>query len=166
MLGYFVHLLSDNLWSKHIAVTCKRIYAPLFAERGKMAAWAVLKQDWYALDQLYVRDHPTCLFWRVFMRAPNPPSYLPFIPTAALCQQLAHIRQYYSAPDASWVLERSYPYLNATTMDRYVSNASSAVHKILVALQARPAPEDALSALVLLDDAGLRPYDPPLGDAT
>src|SRR5512141_989641 len=56
ILGYFTHLLCDNLWSKRIVSASKRDYAPLLAERGR-AAWSDFKEDWYGLDQCYVREH-------------------------------------------------------------------------------------------------------------
>lgn len=164
VLGYFFHLLCDHLWSRRIVSTSKQAYAALLSERGSKG-WDVLKDDWYGLDQVYVRDHPESLFWRVLMRVPNPLQYLPFVPAAALGQQLDYIRKFYSEPDASWVLDRPYPYLSAATMDRYVADATGALLVLHARLSAAPPPDGAASALRLLPAEMVAPYPAPLGDA-
>ena len=44
LLGYFFHLLCDNLWALRVGRRFKQDYAALFAERGS-AAWWELKTD-------------------------------------------------------------------------------------------------------------------------
>jgi hypothetical protein len=164
VLGYFFHLLCDNLWFHLIVRSSKSAFPALFARRGR-EAWSDLKDDWYGQDQCYVRDHPESLFWRVLMRAPNPPAYLPFVPEAALNQQLDYIRKFYSQPDSAWVLDRAYPYLNEAMMRRYVSDSTQAVLAIHDRLRNDPAPAGAHTALALLSKQAISPYDLPLGDA-
>jgi hypothetical protein len=162
-LGYFMHLLCDNLWSKRIVSASKRDFARLLAEQGR-EAWGIFKDDWYGLDVLYVRDHPACSFWRVLMQTPSPPAFLPFITEAGLHHQLDHIRQFYSQPDLSWVLGRPYPYLNETTMTRFVDDAALALVKIWEQRAQLAHLDHSVSALVLLADEELAPYATPLGD--
>jgi hypothetical protein len=164
-LGYFMHLLCDNLWAKRIVSASKRDYAQLLAERGR-EAWGILKDDWYGLDVLYVRDHPECSFWRVVMQTPNPPAYLSFVPEAGLHHQLDHIRQFYSQPDLSWVLGRPYPYLNETTMMRFVDDAMQALVKIWTQRAQLAHLDHSPSSLILLTPEELAPYAGPLGDVT
>jgi hypothetical protein len=164
MLGYFFHLLCDNLWSRRVWHTSKKQFAGQYIEQGKEFIWA-LKQDWYDLDFKYVRDHPDCLFWRVLVPAPNPPAYLPFIVESACHWSLNHIRQFYSQPDPNRILDRIYPYLNETTMARYVTDAAEAVLVIHNTLATMPPPLDGQhSALCLLQETHLAPYEVPLGD--
>ena len=163
-LGYFFHLVCDKLWAKHIGTTSKHAYAALFAEHGKNAAVELIKTDWYGLDHRYVRDHPTSLFWRVLMCTPNPPAYLSFIPLAALHQQLDYIRAYYSQPDGTRVLDRAYPFLNETTMSRFIADTTASLLVIYARLPDLCALHDTTTALALLTDRDIAPYDPPLGD--
>jgi hypothetical protein len=164
-LAYFFHLLCDSLWVKRIWVTTRQVEQQLIAEIGKLQAVNRIKEDWYGLDQRYVRDHrPDCVFWRVLMPAANPQASLPFISDAALGQQLDYIRSFYSQPDSGWVLDRPYPYLNEATVTRFVADCAAATLKIYQRLQVAPPPADALTALSLLDEADLAPYAPPLGD--
>ncbi len=162
-LGYFMHLLCDNLWSKRIVSASKRDYAQFLAERGR-EAWGIFKDDWYGLDVLYVRDHPECSFWRILMQTPNPPAYLPFLPPAGFHHQLDHIRQFYSQPDLSWVIGRPYPYLNETTMTHFVDDATQALVKIWEQRAQLARLDHSPSSLALLTPEELAPYAAPLGD--
>jgi len=162
MLGYFCHLLSDNLWSRRIGGPTKRAYAELFADRA--AAWEKIKTDWYGLDQRYVRDHPNSSFWRILMRTPNPPTHVSFIPIEGLHRQLDYIRGFYSQPDAAWVLDRAYPYLNEATMSRYIADTAASLVEICQRLDELSNMSTATTALTLLAPEQLAPYPPPLGD--
>ncbi len=163
LLGYFSHLLCDNLWSHRIGRACKQAYAHHF-HQDTQATWTKLKRDWYDLDHRYVRDHPASLFWRVYVPAPNPPMYVPLVPTAALHQQLDYIRTFYSQSAASRHLDRPYPYLNEQTMTRFVTETVGDIRFILGHTHQLPSLEDATTALSLLDPARLAPYAMPLGD--
>jgi hypothetical protein len=162
-LGYFVHLLCDNLWTRWVWRPAKQHYAAQFAEKGNTFVWE-LKKDWYDLDHKYLRDNRDCLFWRVLMPTPNPSTFLPFLPEYAIHHSLNHIRRFYSEPDPILSLDRSYPYLNERTMARYVSDAASAVSTILRGLAAKPDLSGFNSALFLLPAGTLASYIPPLGD--
>jgi hypothetical protein len=162
LLGYFFHLLCDNLWSKRLVSASKQAYATLIAEQG-IAAWHHLKRDWYGLDQRYVRDHQDCIFWRVIMNRPNPPAYLPYLSEQALHQQMDYIRDFYGNPDPRWELDRAYPYLNEATMSRFVADSTRALLKIHAASGSLTA-VDSNTALSLLTDDEVTPYKLPIGD--
>jgi hypothetical protein len=162
-LGYFFHLICDIMWARRIATTTKQEFKELFDEKPKEAV-GIVKDDWYGLDQLYVRDHPESNFWRVIMQNPNPPSYLPFVNDKALHQQYAHIRKYYSEQEDKWFLSLPYQYLNEKTMSRMVNDSIKAVllvHKKvklmdnLVGLQ---------TSVSLLPESLTVPYESPLGN--
>lgn len=164
VLGYFCHLLCDNLWSKLLVGTTKQAHAQLFAKHHG-GAWDAIKRDWYGLDHQYLRDHPTSLFWRVLIHAPNPPALLPFLNEPALHDQLDYIRTYYRNPDPDVApLNRQYPYLNACTLDRFTNDATTALLHIHHSLQTREPPADQLTALALLPASATTAYDAPLGD--
>lgn len=165
-LGYFVHLLCDNLWARMIWLPTETAFErEIRADQAK--AFANIKFDWYGLDQIYVKNHPDCLFWRILAVTTNPTSPLPFIPDAAFHHQMDYIRDFYSHPEDVWFPVRAYPYLNERTMARFVQDGveiAAAVIEGLPLLDAR----DALgseTALCLVPDNRLAPYDPPLGDA-
>lgn len=162
-LGYFLHLIADNLWARRINRTYRQVYTQQIAEQGSKFGWEV-KKDWYGLDYKYLRDQPDSLFWRVILNAPNPPALLPFLVEDALHYSLDYIRDSYRTLKPDDVLDRVYPYLNETTMNRYVEDAISASLLILRALDHKPTLDGQNSALFLLPEALLEPYPPPLGD--
>lgn len=163
LMGYFSHLLCENLWSHRIGSASKEAYAHHF-QQDTQATWNKLKRDWYDLDHRYVRDHPASLFWRVYVPAPNPPMYVPLVPTVALHQQLDYIRTFYSQSAAPRNLDRTYPYLNEPTMTRFVTETARDIRFILSHTHQLPSLEDTTTALSLLDPTRLAPYDMPLGD--
>lgn len=160
-LGYFVHLLSDNLWARWVGAASKRAYMAEYLRHGP-AFIQQIKWDWYDLDHQFVRDNPDSLFWRIVLPAPNPPLDLPFLTEEGVHFSLDHIRGFYTSPHSE--LDRHYPYLNAATMSRYVDDAAAAIRTVLDALSKRPTLDGQTSALFLLPDESLAPYAPPLGD--
>ena len=164
--GYFFHLLCDNLWSKQVGKASKRQFATLFSERreqGKDAFW-ILKEDWYGLDFRYLRDHPDSLFWSVFLPNPDPPSYVSFIPTSTLHQQLDYKRSFYNSTHDDLVLDRTYPYLNEADMNRFVEDCTANSLTIYAALQDDTDLENRITALDILEIEQIAPYADPLGD--
>ena len=84
-LGYFFHLVTDNLWTLLIGRPTHARYGEQFAANPKFI-WEV-KEDWYGLDFIYLRDHPQSLFWRVFLNAQPDGFDLDFLPRHALEHQ-------------------------------------------------------------------------------
>lgn len=162
-LGYFFHLICDIMWARRIATTTKREFKRLFDENPAKAI-NIVKDDWYGLDQLYIRDHPESNFWQVIMANSNPPSYLPFVKEAALHQQYEHIRKYYSEPDDHWFLSLPYQYLNETTMSRMVTDSIEAVLHVNEKVQAEKSFDGLQSSVQLLPEALTAPYESPLGN--
>lgn len=163
-LGYFFHLLTDNLWVRLVWHASKIEFAAQLAEQGDSFIWE-LKRDWYDLDHLYLREHPGSLFWRTVAAAPNPPAELPFLNEAALHHSLDYIRQGYVEPQGEHILDRAYPFLNERTMARFVSEATDLMLNIHTQITAGADLDDHQSAIFLLPESRLASYDLPLGDA-
>jgi hypothetical protein len=164
LLGYFLHLVTDRLWSEKIGKPSMEVFADLFADHSEFEAFNIIKEDWYDLDLRYVRDHPQSLFWRAILPASIPPCPIPFISQAAFEQQMSYIRGFYSQGAAERKLDRVYPYLNEATMQRFVNEVSESLNKLLRLLAACPPPERLQSATLLLTSAETAAFLPPLGD--
>lgn len=162
-LGYFFHLICDIMWARRIATTTKREFKRLFDEKPKEAV-GIVKDDWYGLDQLFVRDHPESNFWNVIMPNPDPPSYLPFVKDKALHQQYAHIRKFYSTPPDEWFLSIPYLYLNEETMTSMVNDSIQAVLLVHDKVKRMENFDGLKSSLSLLPEALTSPYESPLGN--
>ncbi len=164
MLGYYIHLVCDRLAMFKVGLESMRIYPELFSAHPETEAWDFIKQDWYGLDQLYVRDHPDSLFWRVFLRTPIPISPLPFVPQASFEHQVNYIRRFYSEPSRDWIFDRPFPYLNQASMNLFVDQSTRLVMKVLDILASHPSLGGNKSALELLPPEDLTPLPSPLGD--
>jgi hypothetical protein len=149
-LGYFFHLVTDNLWSAKIAVpTTQRFFAEFTADKDFI--WEV-KKDWYGLDFIYVRDHPDCLFWRLFLSARPETGGLDFLPLEAVGQRVEYIQEYYQRTDekVQAAYHRPYIYLSQTEMDGFVDETSAHLFRIYQHLWVSAAsPDGYISALDL-----------------
>jgi Zinc dependent phospholipase C len=164
-LGYFFHLICDIMWARRIGVATKRDFKELF-DRNFKEAVGIVKDDWYGLDQLYVRDHPESNFWNVIMKNSDPPSYLPFIKNEALHPQYQHIRKFYSEQEDKWFLSIPYQYLNEITMSRIVGESTDAVLIVYEKLQGIKNLDGLKSSVSLLPESLITPYKEPLGNQT
>jgi hypothetical protein len=108
-LGYFFHLITDNLWSLKIGQPTYWQYKEK-ADADKNFIWEV-KKDWYGLDFLHVRDHPDCIFWRVFCSARPYAGGLEFLSPEGLDWNVNHIQQYYRRTDAEVHELYNHPYI-------------------------------------------------------
>jgi hypothetical protein len=162
-LGYFFHLICDMLWAKRIVAATQRQFKDLF-EQDQKEAVSLVKGDWYGLDQLYVRDHPEHIFWRVIMSNSNPPSYLPFVKEQALHYQYDYIRKFYSEPDDLWLLSLPYHYLNEVTMTPTVNDSIEAILIIHQEVKKLESLHGLKNSGSLLPEHLTTPYQEPLGN--
>jgi hypothetical protein len=150
-LGYFFHLITDNLWTIQVGKPTQERFAEQFAADPDFI-WEV-KRDWYGLDHLYVRANPDCLYWRVFLEAEPQDAELDFLPPAALDRQLKHIKAYYQLDDEEIqeMMSRPKLYLGKSEMDSFVAEAIDRLEAIDHVLWPEPPEiEDAASALELI----------------
>ena len=159
-LGYFFHLITDNLWTILIGKPTQERHPDQFAA-DKDFIWEV-KQDWYGLDHVHVRAHPDSLFWRVFLDAepfdqasPSGTSHdkpaaadLDFLPASALTHQLNHIKTFYQRRDEKIdaMCARPMIYLSQADMDSFVLEATDRIEKIYRALWPVPPAMDNLAS--------------------
>ena len=162
-LGYFFHLICDIMWAKRIVAATRQQFKELF-QKDKKKAVSLVKDDWYGLDQLYVRNHPEHIFWRVIMTNSYPPSYLPFIKVEALHHQYDHIRKFYSAQEDQWFLSIPYQYLNETMMTRIVNESTEAILIVYENIKTLKNLDGLESSVNLLPERLTVPYKEPLGN--
>jgi hypothetical protein len=153
-LGYFFHLITDNLWTIQVGKPTNERFAEMFAADNKFI-WEV-KEDWYGLDQIYVREHFDCLFWRVFLEAQLASAELDFLPPAAVVRQMRHIKEFYQRDDdeIKAMMARPMIYLSKSEMDRFVSNAIERIFAIYQILWPTPPALDGFSSSLELLTSG------------
>jgi hypothetical protein len=148
VLGYFCHLVSDNLWHAHITEPARLKFKEQF-EQIPGFIWEV-KKDWYGLDFEYVRTHPDCLYWKVFMNCSYPENYLDFLLPLGVRNVIQHIQEYYQRTDthAEERVNRQRIYLTADQVDSFVEQASRRLTGFLLK-PANSFPTGAISMLEL-----------------
>jgi hypothetical protein len=130
LLGYFFHLVTDNLWSIHVGrPTHARFEAQFTADKNFI--WEV-KKDWYGLDFVYLHEHPQSLFQRVFLHADYEGVHLDFMPDEAIRERITYIQQYYqrSDDDTLAMCKRPFIYLSKDEMDDFVRKTSGRLFDI------------------------------------
>ncbi len=162
-LGYFFHLICDIIWAKRIVTATRQQFKELFEADTKKAV-STVKDDWYGLDQLYVRDHSEHIFWRVIMANPFPPSYLPFVKNEALHYQYDHIRKFYSEQEDHWFLSLPYHYMNENTMTCIINNSIEAVLIVHEKVKNMTDFDGLQSSTSLLPPRFIEPYQERLGN--
>lgn len=148
LLGYFFHLVTDNLWTVEIWRPHKKKYADWLA-RDVNDFVTETKRDWYGLDFIYVRDCPRSIFWQVFLDCRYETNYLDFMPIEAVQQRIAYIQQFYQETD-EWVQAaylRPYVYLPKARMDQFVQDASDLLFAAYQTLRTEPLTENAKTIL-------------------
>lgn len=155
-LGYFFHLITDNLWTIKVGLPTQEKYPDQFAA-DKNFIWEV-KKDWYGLDHIYVRAQTDCLFWRILLHLDPTQGKLDavdldFLPPEALPRQLDYIKTFYQRRDEKIdeMCARPFVYLSSHQMDTFVSETSTRLYQIHQILWPHaPALDGLYSALELI----------------
>lgn len=151
LLGYFFHLVTDNLWAERIARPTQERYRSEF-ENHPGFIWEV-KKDWYGLDFAYVRSHPDSLFWSVFVDSSYETEFLDFFPPGAIAKQLDYIKNFYQRMDDEVEQKlrlSNNMYLNEAEMALFVDGAYRDLLRIYQAVWDRGVPVEGISSAVEL----------------
>jgi hypothetical protein len=138
LLGYFFHLITDNLWADRIARPTMEKFKEEFDEEPKFI-WEV-KRDWYGLDLEYVRENPDSLFWHTFLPAEYTDDCLDFMPQEAVETRIQYIKDLYQRRDdeiEKYWGNRPDLYLSQEEMDTFIESSSEILFDIYEALFVR-----------------------------
>jgi len=151
LLGYFFHLVTDNLWTERVWHPTHDQYLSDF-EKTPGFIWEV-KKDWYGLDFAYVRSHPECLFWRIFIESRYDEEYLEHFPPQAIADKIDYIKTFYQRMDDevdNRLRLTDQIYLNEAEMALFVDGAYRDLLKIYQAIWERSVLLDGLTSAVEL----------------
>jgi hypothetical protein len=129
-LGYFFHLVTDNLW--HVKIDQPtRVRYPFRYESDPDFIWEV-KRDWYGLDFIFARNHPDTFFWRVFIESEYTEDYLDFMPVEAVAQRIQYVKDFYQREDekVAALYKRRFKFLTKEKMDNFVEKTTERLHQI------------------------------------
>ena len=123
-LGYLTHLLTDILWSDRIAYPTRQKFDTEFAAQGK-GFWNVIKDNWYGLDFLYLKNHPGFRAFRAYLGSVGfVNTYLDFFAPDAFDNRREYITSFY-LQDAD--IPTEFPYLTEAEADRFVDDAAAEI---------------------------------------
>jgi len=129
LLGYYIHLLTDNKW-RHIIFRPKRDQYAAEFERDSDFIWA-FKRDWYDLDHLFLRQHPDFRAFRIFSSTGDfHEDILEYFPPEAYARHIPYITRFYR--EFTGDLDHEYVYLNKEEMDDFVKEAVSVIEDDLL----------------------------------
>ena len=128
-LGYFSHLITDNLWNYYIMKPLKDKYlSELRADSNFI--WKV-KRDWYDLDKIYITENKDSLFWTDFLNAEYNEDFLEFLPREGIQRQLEYIKKLYQISDEEYlrITNKEFIFLKKKEMDSFVQDSTDVILK-------------------------------------
>lgn len=131
MLGYFAHLLTDNLWGEMIRKW--KDENPEIKDkmnRDKSYIWTI-KNDWYGQDFKYLRENVNNVFVDEFLGLDEVIDYLNFFPSDIMNEKLEYIKEYYRS-EVEEIKLNEYKYLTTDQMDEFVSCCSDVIKNKLM----------------------------------
>lgn len=129
-LGYYVHLLTDIMWSSRIYMPTRTVYKEQYAKNPGFLK--VIKTDWYDLDHKFLRDHPGFAPFEILKNTKRVRDYLPYYEKNQLTSQIRSIADFYSSNKGKPGLDRHYPYLSEDTMNNFISCACELIKYDLI----------------------------------
>lgn len=138
-LGYFFHLITDNLWDQKIGIPTQNRFNTEFEADPKFI-WEV-KRDWYGLDFEYVRQTPGSLFWRIFLNSEYDNDFLDFLPKAAISERIDYIKKFYQRRDEpieNRYIKRPGLYLSNVELNNFLTDSVNFLFKTYQYLQKNP----------------------------
>ncbi|MHA1933367.1 MAG: zinc dependent phospholipase C family protein [Promethearchaeota archaeon] len=131
LLGYFIHLITDNLWNYYVMKPLKEKHLKEF-QRDKNFIWKV-KSDWYDLDKIYLTENKDSIFWTAFLKAEYNEDFLDFLPREGILQQMKTIKKLYQISEGEYIklLKKEFVYLKKDEMDRFIRDSTTVILDIL-----------------------------------
>ncbi|MFX1280445.1 MAG: zinc dependent phospholipase C family protein [Promethearchaeota archaeon] len=131
LLGYFIHLVTDNLWNYFIMKPLKEKYIRTLQKNPRFI-WDV-KRDWYDLDKIYITENKDSLFWTDFLKAELNKSILGFFPIEGIQRQLEFIKKFYQISKEEYLelLEKDFVYMKNDEMDNFIQNSTEIILMVL-----------------------------------
>lgn len=129
-LGYYIHLLTDILFTRDIAIPKEKKYSKEFEDNPDFI-W-IMKEDWYNIDHLYLQRNPDFNTFKVFSTVEEfPNEYLDYYSQTAMIKQIQYIIDFYKSFDGQG-LDEEYKYLMPAEMDVFVDKACKSIEKRLI----------------------------------
>ena len=130
LLGYFTHLITDNLWNYYIMKPLKEEYLKEL-QKNPNFIWNV-KRDWYDLDKIYITEKIDSLFWTEFLEVEYKEDLLDFLPREGVQRQLEFIKKFYQISKEEYlrIRKKKFVYLKKKEMDSFIQNSTDIIFEV------------------------------------
>jgi hypothetical protein len=131
LLGYFIHLITDNLWNYYIMNPLKEKYLKELQNNPNFI-WDV-KRDWYDIDKIYITENKDSLFWTDFLEANYDEDLLDFFPREGVKRQLKFIKNFYQITNEEYlrISKKEFIYLDRKQMNNFIQNSTDVILDVL-----------------------------------
>ncbi|MHA2398509.1 MAG: zinc dependent phospholipase C family protein [Promethearchaeota archaeon] len=131
LLGYFIHIITDNLWNYYIMNPLKKKYLKELKKYPNFI-WEV-KKDWYDLDKIYLTENKDSLFWTDFLGAEYNEDHLDFLPREGIRRQMEYIKRLYqiSTEEYSKITKKEFKFLQKNQMNNFVQDSTDVILRSL-----------------------------------
>lgn len=119
--GYYVHLITDIMWSSTIYMPTREKYSAQYAKNPEFLK--EIKVDWNDLDHKFIRDNPNFKPLEILSAGERVKDYLPYYEKNQLTVQIKYIVDYYNENMGKENLDRKYTYLTMEDVDAFISSA-------------------------------------------
>lgn len=124
-LGYYIHLLTDIMWSCKIFAPTKLIYKEQYAKDPDFIH--IIKKDWNDLDFKYLYLHPDLRTYKILKEIIKVKDYLPYYEPGQLTVQSRFIVDYYEKGNSCHNFNRSFEYLKPGEIDNFIKFACDVI---------------------------------------
>ncbi len=122
--GYYVHLLTDVLWSASIYLPTKIKYAEEYKKDNEYLN--VIKKDWYDLDFKYLKEHPDFEPYEILKNNNSVKDYLPYYEKGQLTIQTRFIADYYK-DEKNHNTDRQFKFLTEKDVNEFIKIAEKLI---------------------------------------
>lgn len=127
-LGYYIHLLTDLLWTKRIWLPAKEKYLNEFASVQELLN--TVKKDWWAVDRIFSKKNPDFEVFQKFCGITNfDNNYLDFYVKDTFNKRIPQIRDVYKSFHGE--LKDRYAFFSETEADQFVIACGETIDQIL-----------------------------------
>ncbi len=152
-LGYYIHLLTDVIWSRMVYNPTVEKYKEEFKRDPEFIK--TIKIDWYDLDHKFLRDHPSFVPYQYIKNSGDVHDYLPYYEPGQLTAQIKYIYDYYSNSEQR-VLDRDYTYLTEKNISNFIKCAAELIDLDLIKKGLLDIPEKTAYVNAVMPAARLR----------
>lgn len=123
-LGYYVHLMTDIMWSENIYQPTRDRYKKEFEDNPEFLK--VVKRDWNDLDFKFLYEHPDYKVYRILCETEKVKDYLPYYEKNQLTVQTKFIADFYKSERN---VEHEYKYLREADVEDFIGKACKIIEK-------------------------------------